>query len=595
MIQTDKIKKIKLVPFFRDLKEGISIIWMAGKGLAVVNIVLSVIQALMPVASLFFIKGMIEIVTALPKVNTGGLLWAIGGFTVSQFILAAAGQYAVYIGTLQQQKVTDYMSILVLAKAVSVDMEYYENPEYHDSLHMAQLQSQYRSGQLLGNLNAMLLNTLSLLFLASLFFIIQWQYAFIFIGVSLPLAFVKWFYSYKIFKIETQFMPQERESNYLHSILTGASFAKEVRAFGTAPYFISKYKAIRANVYNGKKDVHRRLTAYSILAQAIEAIIVALVFISLGRAVAIAAMSIGVFVVYLQGFQRLQSSSKNFLQSLIQLFQQRLFLKDIFKFLTIAPVRDKEDAVKFPVLNSGLSVQNLSFTYPGAAIPTLLNVSLSCTPGHITAIVGQNGSGKSTLVKLLTRMYQPEKNCIFLDGEDITNIRLEDFRDNSIVLFQDYEKYFFTVNENIAFDAVIENQQKVTNAAKSANAHNFISKLPNQYNTRLGRAFRESIQLSGGQWQKLAIARVFYKDAPFMILDEPTSSIDAIAENSIYNNLKETAKNKIIILISHRLYNLRIANKIYVMKDGTIVEEGTYDELLKQDGYFKELFSSQKV
>jgi len=592
-------KYINDLKYFRkDFYRTILLIWNAGKELSIINCGLLLLQAILPVVSLYYIKLLIDLIVSVDKagfVSFDRALMAIIGFSAAQFVLAVCGQVSAYVNTIQLQKLTDALAGRVLQKAIAVDLEYYENPDYQDTLHMAQQKSEYQAPLLLGNVNALILNSLSLFFLIGFFIKLNWFYAFVFVSVSIPLACIKWYYGYKLFWLEKKYIPMEREANYYHQALTGVSYAKEVRSFGFGNAFIGKYKSIRDTINKAKRNVTRKFTIYSLLAQSVEVIIMAFIFVTMAHNAWWKIIPVSVFVIYLQGFQRLQTASKNFLQSLVQLFQQRLFLKDIFAFFDIKPKTDS-GTISFPVSAKGLSVEHLNFTYPQTGKQVLSNISIDCTPGKIIAIVGENGSGKSTLVKLLAGLYEVQAGSIKIDGINIRDIANGSFRKQSIFLFQDFEKYFLTIEENIALAG---NGDKGTaaieDAAKKAGAEEFILQLSEQYKTRLGRTFQRAEQLSGGQWQKLALARIFYKNAQLIVLDEPTSHIDAIAEYELFENLRAYAKNKMVILISHRLYNLKLADTIYVMKHGAIAEKGSFDELVNRDGIFREMYNKQKL
>jgi ATP-binding cassette subfamily B protein len=282
---------------------------------------------------------------------------------------------------------------------------------------------------------------------------------------------------------------------------------------------------------------------------------------------------------------------------MVQIFQQRLFLNDLFKFLDMRTDSGSFGNKEFIIANKGISINNLSFTYPGTDKVILQNVSIQCKPGSIVAIVGENGSGKSTLVKLLWRLYNAEPGSIKLEDNDFTDIGISAFQKNSIFLFQDFEQYMLTVEENIALSDIEKKKTgtDIADAARFAGASQFIEKLSHGYATRLGRSFYKGEQLSGGQWQKLALSRAFYKDAKLVILDEPTSAMDASAEYDVFNNIKSQMSDKMVFLITHRLYNLKIADHIYVLKDGTINQEGSFDTLIKTPGLFKEMYDKQKL
>lgn len=557
---------------------------------------LQVVQALLPVASLYFLKQMIEAVQHGEAFKV--VLPVIVAFGAVQVVSALAAQYTAYISVIHQAKLTDHLSEQVLHQAAHVDYSYYENPDYHDTLHLAQQQSLYKASGLLSSFNAAILNTLSLIFLIAFFFSLNAMFALLFMLVSVPLAAIKWYSGFTLQRLESRFVGREREAGYLHSVLTGINYAKEVRLFGYAEAFIKKFKKIRSSIREEKAKVHGRLACYSLLAELLEVVVMVVIFGMLAKSTWEKAMTIGAFVIYIQGFQRLQSTSRNFLQALVQIFQQRIFLKDLFAFLDIKvsyPEAVTENGFAGP--KQDLIVNQLSFKYPGSTKPVLKEISMAFKPGTITAIVGENGSGKSTLVKLLSRIYAVQQGSIQLDGTPLAEIDLDAFRKNASFVFQDFEKYFLTVNENIALGngAEVVDPLKAARSAKLSGAHPFISKLSKGYDTRLGRSFDKSEQLSGGQWQKLVLSRIFYNDAKLIVLDEPSSALDPVAELELFQNIKELAVDKTIILISHRLYNLKVADYIYVMKNGVVAEEGAFAALIENGPVFKEMYDAQKL
>ena len=309
-------------------------------------------------------------------------------------------------------------------------------------------------------------------------------------------------------------------------------------------------------------------------------------------------MTIGLFVLYLQGFQRMQTSSKSFFQSFLQIFQLRMFFRNLVDFFSLEETNQQnKGTVGMPQEITVLALENLSFTYPEANTPILNNISINAKGGHIVAIVGENGAGKTTLVKILSRLYTTYQGNITINNQNIKQFDTASFYDNSGFFFQDYEKYFLEAIQNIHFNLDPNETIKSTAiaAAKTSGADEFIKKLSKEYQTKLGSIFEGSEQLSGGQWQKLALARIFYKKTKIVVLDEPSSSLDAFSELRLYEQIKNNLSNKIVILISHRLYNLKIADFIYVMKDGCIVQEGSFDELIKSKGLFQEMYEKQRI
>jgi len=588
--------KNQLPSFFRDLKRAFRLLWDIDKSAHRTSLFLQLLQALFPVSALYFMKGMIE---AVMHSNTdfNRVLLFIMGYACTQLLIVLTTQYASYLDIKYQYKTTDQLSARILEKAIEVDYEYYENPSYYDTLHLAQQQATSKIPQLLRDFNTLIGSALSLVFLIVFFFTIHALFGLSFIVVFIPLAVIKWYSGYKLLQLDKKFIPLEREASYLNTTLTGINQAKEVRVFNFGHDFIKKFTHIRALIQKEKTATHARLTWYSLFAEAAEVIAISLVFILLAKYTWEKVITVALFVIYLQGFQRLQSSAKSFLQALVQIFQQRLFIKDLFAFLDLTNTRGISGTATFPQGDINLDIKNVSFTYPGTTRHVLENVSLNCPSGKIIALVGENGSGKTTLIKLLAGLYDVKEGDIKLNETAISDIDMAGYRANSVFLFQDFEKYFLSIEENITLGTGTKeiNNEAVERAARMAQAHDFIAKLSRGYKTRIGRHFKESEQLSGGQWQKIALSRVFYRYAKLIVLDEPTSSLDPNAEFKVFENLKNNLTDQVVIVVTHRLYNLKIADHIYVLKDGKISQEGDFETLTNADGEFRTMYNNQKL
>lgn len=580
----------------KNLRRCVMLLWHTSRSLALLTLALHIIQALLPVLSLYLIKVLVEGVTG--KLPFSQIVPIIVYFVIAQLVLALVQQYANYILTIYQPKLTDYLSKLVLNKAVNVSYAYYENPAYHDNLHLAQQQSLHKAGILLTSFTAFITSGFALLFLLLFFISMQSLFALCFIALSVPLAAIKWYYGIAIMQQERKLTPLERESSYLHHVLTGVSFAKETRVFGFGSFFIDKFTGIRTVIRLQKQRLNRKLSNYSLLAESAEIIAMAVIFAILSKKTIEGAVSLGLFVVYIQGFQSLQNNSRGFLQSIVQILQQRIFLQDLFLFLDIPVSSNSRHENPFPVKDTGLVVSEVSFSYDIDEKKVLHNISLQCRPGQIIAIVGQNGSGKSTLIKLLAGLYETSEGIISFDNTPIQDIDSKIYQSQTVFLFQDFEKYFFTIEENIVLGQP-DNARPMEDmwaAAEASGAAPVISKLPEGYQTRMGRIFEGSAQLSGGEWQKIALARIFYrKNAQLIVLDEPTSALDAPAEYEVFKQIRAIAKNKMVILVTHRLYNLKIADHLYVMQDGRIAENGSFDDLIAKNGVFTQLYNMQQL
>jgi ATP-binding cassette subfamily B protein len=441
-------------------------------------------------------------------------------------------------------------------------------------------------------------SSFSIVVLSTLFFTLGWIYAVSLIVIAIPIIAIRWYNGKSTYLLEKKSTALERQSGYLNQVLTTEIHAKEVRAFGFGSSFLKRFIEIRALLFREKKTLNKRQSIAGFIAQLVEIVVICFMYLRLALQTLAGVITIGGFILYFQAFQRLQSALKTWLQTVVQLYQSQLFLGDIFAFLDLPSTKVKNitsNNITKAELDK-LSVTNLSFTYPNSEKEILHDLNFSCESGDIIAFVGENGSGKSTLVKLLCRLYEIKQGEITVGTINLKEIPEEELRENISVVFQDFGKYYISITENIrlGFGETV-NTEKITESAISAGAHDFIQALPLGYQTILGRSFINSEELSGGQWQKLAVARAFYRSSKILILDEPTSHIDPVAEYELFKEIKEKFKNKIVVLITHRLHNLKIADRIYVMKEGRIAEHGSFATLTSQNGLFKEMYIKQQL
>lgn len=590
--------KIERVYQIKDFARIVAQIWKAGRTIALTNLILKVLLAAIPIQILFITKELVDLITHTKALNQDAIIRTIIWLLIMQLVNAAITHLSNYISTLQQQLVTDHLSQSVIKKAIEVELEYYENPEYHNTLHLAQHQAIYKAPSVVNTISQLIESSFSIVVLSTLFFTLGWIYAVSLIVIAIPIIAIRWYNGKSTYLLEKKSTALERQSGYLNQVLTTEIHAKEVRAFGFGPSFLKRFTEIRALLFREKKTLNKRQSIAGFIAQLVEIVVICFMYFRLALQTLAGVITIGGFILYFQAFQRLQSALKTWLQTVVQLYQSQLFLGDIFTFLDL-PSKKAENIISHTTTKTELdklSVTNLSFTYPNSEKEILHDLNFSCKSGDIIAFVGENGSGKSTLVKLLCRLYEIKEGEIIVGQTNLKNLPEEELRENLSVVFQDFGKYYISITENIrlGFGETV-NTEKITESAINAGAHDFIQALPLGYQTILGRSFINSEELSGGQWQKLAVARAFYRSSKILILDEPTSHIDPVAEYELFKKIKEKFKNKIVVLITHRLHNLKIADRIYVMKEGRIAEHGTFATLTAQNGLFKEMYIKQQL
>ena len=567
------------------------------KRLAYLNLLSKSVLAITPLILLYLTKRLIDLIST-GNLSANELITLISFFAGTQIFTSIISQFSEYTSTLFQQKVSDRFSARIIQKASRVDYTYFEQPEFHNTLHLAQQQALYRVGQLMPAINSLIASGLSLVFLIVFFISIIAYFLLAFIILAIPISINKWIQGKRLSNLEFTLAPKEREANYFFQILTGIQWAKENRSFQFGEAFGNRMRGLREHIASLKKNIQRAAMGKNILFDILEIGLMTAAIGYLSWQTMAKLMTLGVFVIYLQGFQRMQSSSKSFFHSIMQLFQLRIFFQHLFDFFALPETSDKEDyKANFPEAIHSLQLKNISFTYPNATTPILHDISMNARAGQIIAIVGENGSGKSTLVKLLAKLYRPDVGRFDINGISFDNIKSSAFYEHSAFFFQDYEKYFIEAGQNIHFNVekITEDESATKAAAEQSGADEFIQKLSSGYQTKLGSVFQGSEQLSGGQWQKLALARIFYKEAKLIVLDEPSSALDAFSELRLYEEIKKNNQDKIVILISHRLYNLKLADHIYVMQEGKILEDGTFNTLINQGGLFQQMYEKQRI
>lgn len=589
------MRHIKLTGvFFRDMQKAFSITWSAGRKHAIYNLILSVIIALLPLASLWYIKEIIDIITHYENVSREDFIYAVITLVIIQLLQAALQHMQVNIQTVQQQLCIDHLSRKVLEKAIRVEYPYYENSNYYNTLHQAQQDVIHKTGLLTSGFNQVLQNGLSLVFLSALFLQFNWIYGLTIILAGIPVLYIKWKHTKAVQELERKNIIHERKATYLKRILTDATHAKEVRTFFFGDFFIEKFNDLRRAIFNAKKDLSAAQSRAETFTQSIEIILLAFIIINLGLKTLDGKITAGSFIFYFQALQRLQSGIRNLLTGITTLLKMSFFSKNLFAFLDLKISHKEKTVAPFPSLKQGIRLEDVTFTYADSEKPALANISMDFQPGKVTAIIGENGSGKSTLVKLLARLYQPDSGNIRIGDIGAADIHPKQYSFNVGLLFQDFNQYHFSVADNIILGQ-LRNEQHLNQSADEAGINDLVNDMPDGYQTSLGKMFGDDVQLSGGQWQKIAIARMLYRQTPVMILDEPTSNIDPLAEYEILKKITAHKKDHIIILITHRLHNLKFADHIYLLDHGKIHAQGSVPELLATDQLFRQMYERQEL
>ncbi len=592
----------KIRASFTHTPQALRLVWQAN-ALATLGLgVLTLAGALLPATQAWVGKLIVDgVVASIRGAQDPDQVRTVFYYLVLELILFLLGTALNHSRRLIQQliqlQLANKIRAEIIRKALTLDLAFFEHPDYYDRLQNARREGSYKPVELINDTFQIVQNTITLISFAALMLRFSPWLVVILLATSIPAFIAETRFSEQGFRLLTRRAPETRQINYLARLLTEDSAAKEIKLFHLGDRLLQRYTTLFAKFFEEDKSlaVRRAAVGFSLGLIATMGFYGSYAWIVWRTVQGI--ISLGDMTLYLTIFRQGQSTFQSILAAVGNIYENNLFMANYFEFLGIEPrMRVAAPPKKLPAeLAHGIEFRGVGFRYPESDEWVLRNVDLRIRAGEKIALVGHNGAGKTTLIKLLSRLYDPVEGAILLDGIDVRDIDPIELRQKIGVIFQDFVRYHLPARENIGFGQIeaADEMEKIVESARKSGAHKMIEDLPEGYETMLGRWFHGGHELSLGQWQRIALARAFMRDAEILVLDEPTASLDAQTEYEIFRHFQELTDGKMAILISHRFSTVRMADRIVVIETGRIAEMGSHEELLRREGTYARLFSLQ--
>lgn len=585
---------------YRLFRKSLDLVWKSAPGWALINIAVSVVRSITPFALLLLIRNLID---GIGKgignpgtVTPATLTWIIAPVVILYLLDEALSDFGGFVRKKQSMKLEVYMYGLLHSKSVRLDLINFEYPGYFDTLTRAAREAPWRPNNILNNLILMMRGLFSLILMIWLLFSLHWGMALLLLAVNIPGIWLRLRYAGILYDFRKTRTTETRKTQYFNWLLTGERPSRELRLFGLGEYFTSLFRTSFETMQEEESEIARKRMLIELATDLVKAAAILLLLIFTVRKTFDGKLSLGEMTMFLLAFRQGMMFIKELLGSLAGLYEDSLFTGDIFEFLSLKEnIKAETPVAPAPPSVESIVAENLSFTYPGNSSPAVGGVSFGIKKGEIIAVVGPNGAGKSTLVRLLTRLYDPSSGSVKINGTDIRSIDPEEYRRLFSVVFQDFMLYNLTAGENIRLGdtASPDDKGKIRDAAQKAGIDKLIGNLTSGYDTNIGTLYDDSRELSWGEWQKIALARAVFRDAPVLILDEPSSALDADSEFEIFSRFREIARDRTTILISHRFTNVSLADRIIVLDCGRVAESGSHVELIRKGGIYYSMYTRQ--
>ena len=589
----------------RHIPQLFRLIWQVNAKLMLINLALRLVCSALPLAILYVGKEIVDEVVRLVQAHQpiifsfdteGGKIWQLVALELGLVAFSdIIGRGIALTESLLGDLFSNYSSVEIIKHAATLDLYQFEDPQFYDKLERARRQTTGRT-VLMTQVFEQVQDIVSVIFLgAGLVFFNPFLLLILIIAV-IPSLFGEIYFNQKVYSLTLGWTPERRELDYLRFIGASDETAKEVKMFGLADFLANRFERIADRYFQENKKITIKRAISGVILSLIGTVAYYAAYVFIIFQTVIGALSLGTMTFLAASFERMRALLQGVMLRFSRIAESALYLQDYFDFLALQPLRLPTGGLPVPFpIKEGFTFENVSFKYLNSEKYAVRNLSFELKAGEKMALVGENGAGKTTIVKLLARLYEPTEGVIKLDGRDLRDYDPQQLRESVGVIFQDYIRFQMTASENIAVGKIeqVSDNLRIEDSADKSLAAPVVEGLPEKYQQMLGKRFQNGVDLSGGQWQKIALARAYMRDAQLLILDEPTAALDARAEHEVFLRFADLTKGKTAVLISHRFSTVRMADRILFLENGQRQELGTHAELMEKGGKYAELFNLQ--